>query len=86
MASTVQPVTGVTPPPAYRPLTVPVAQPKKAKKKFGGAEHTTRKSASTYNKHSAAKGSKANQAKVNAWKKYKQAGGTLSLTAWLRSG
>jgi hypothetical protein len=83
----VQTMTGATAPQVYRPLNTPggvVAQPKK-KKKFGGAEHTTRKSASTYNKHSAAKGSKANQAKVNAWKKYRQAGGQLSKTAWLRS-
>jgi hypothetical protein len=46
--------------------------------------HSKNKRPSNREKHSRAQGSKANQAKVNAWKEYKNNGGTLSLTAWAK--
>jgi hypothetical protein len=46
--------------------------------------HNKNKRPSNREKHSRAQGTKANQAKVNAWKEYKNNGGTLSLTAWAK--
>ena len=55
-----------------------------AGKKKGGAEHKKNASPSKRDKHTGAQGAKANQRKVNAWKKYKAGGGKLSLSAWLK--
>ena len=53
-------------------------------KKKGGAEHKKKARPSTRQKHTQAKGAKANQRKVNAWKKYKAGGGKLDLNTWLK--